>query len=137
MKMHSRYNPNKVEAFDTGRETFTQQHLGHECNINTIMARATKSGVLASPGQRPIMPQYGDFSEIGSFQDAHNLVMKARDAFMEFPAIVRKRFDNDPGKMLAFLEDPSNKKEAVELGLIEDSPAQRAAEVAAPAQPTT
>lgn len=97
----------------------TQQHMGQECDINTIMAKAMKTGILQSPGQRPKLPTYGDFSEIGTFQDAHNLVMQARESFMKFPAIIRKKFNNDPGQMLAFLENPENKEEAIKIGLID------------------
>ena len=36
---------------------------------------------------------------------------------MEIPAIIRKRFDNDPYQFLEFMENPENIEEARQLGL--------------------
>ena len=52
------------------------------------------------------------------YQDAYNMVVKAEEAFMTLPAAVRARFANDPAGIFAFLQDPSNRDEAVQLGLI-------------------
>lgn len=63
--------------------------------------------------------RYGDFSNIGTYQDAMEVVLKADNAFYELPSAVRKRFDNDPAKLLDFLQDNNNLDEAVKLGLID------------------
>lgn len=36
---------------------------------------------------------------------------------MTLPAKVRDRFSNDPGKFLAFVDDPKSREEMYELGL--------------------
>lgn len=41
---------------------------------------------------------------------------------MSLPAELRKRFRNDPGMLLAFLEDPQNRAEAESLGLVDRMP---------------
>ena len=48
-----------------------------------------------------------------------NQIVAAQEAFNGLPAAVRKRFGNDPGQMLDFLDDPQNASEAVKLGLVD------------------
>ena len=43
--------------------------------------------------------------------------MTAEEQFGALPANVRREFDNDPGKMLEFIQDPDNYERGVELGL--------------------
>ena len=37
---------------------------------------------------------------------------------MTLPADLRKRFSNDPGQLLSFLENEDNRAEAIKLGLV-------------------
>ena len=61
--------------------------------------------------------QFGDFSEIDSYQDALNKIMLAEDMFNSLPAQARKHFDNDPLKFVQAAQDPSNDSLMVSLGL--------------------
>jgi phage internal scaffolding protein len=63
--------------------------------------------------------KYGDFSIVPSHQEAMSLVMAAEDHFMQLPSNIRSRFNNDPGQLLNFLGEASNREEAIKLGLIE------------------
>lgn len=94
----------------------TQQHFKDECDINTIMSRWQRTGELSHLNTRK--PEYGDFDNVDDYQSAVNSVMHAQEAFDALSSRIRKRMNNDPGQLLAFLEDPSNHDEAVELGLI-------------------
>lgn len=96
-------------------ESLAQQQFKEESDINTIVERFGLNGEL--PVQ-PVMPQYGDFSGVNDFQSAMNAVLKAQADFMELPAKVRSRFDNDPQKLLEFVADDANIEEARVLGLI-------------------
>jgi len=108
----------------------TQQSAKEECDINFIVERA-KRGADLSQLVRNAVPKYGDFTSIPTdLRDCLNIVSRANALFMSMDAQVRRRFDNDPAKMLDFLNDPANRKEAVDLGLV-DAPA----ELAAPAVP--
>lgn len=112
------------ESFDKGTEnhqpSLTQQHFEKECNINNIVARAKVTGVLIDPTvKRSAIPKFGDFTQVSDFQSANNLLIQAREAFSALPAEIRKKFDNQPQKLMAFLEDPQNNEEAVKLGLRE------------------
>lgn len=96
--------------------SLAQQSAKEDCDINKILERVAR-GIMPDVSQRP--PQYGDFtSTANDFHDAMNLVCAAQEAFDQLPAIVRARFGNDPEQLLAFLDDASNREEAVRLGLV-------------------
>lgn len=97
-------------------ELFTKQCFKDECDINNVVNRFVKAGVLPPP---PVNGYYGDFSDVGSFQEALIKVNEANEMFNSLPAKLRARFDNDTGKFLDFVDDPANHKELVELGLVE------------------
>lgn len=96
-------------------ESLTQQQFLEESDINYIAERFMKTGEMPQVLQ---MPTAGDFGEIFDFQSAMNLIKHAKDEFMTLPAKVRSRFDNDPAKLINFLEDTDNRDEAIALGLI-------------------
>lgn len=109
----------------------TQQQFGKEADINNIMAKYRKTGVLVDPTMVNVnmKPMFGDFTKLGSFQSMQFKVKEAEKAFNSLPLKVRQRFEFDPGKMLDFLSDPNNAKEAVELGLMHSSVIPREEEV--------
>lgn len=93
----------------------TQQSFAEEADINTIVRRFGLTGQLPNG---IAMPQSGDFSQVVDFQSALNVVRQAEEAFLEVPGEVRARFNHDPGVLMAFLDDASNRDEAIRLGLI-------------------
>lgn len=105
----------------------TQQHFAEECDINTIARRFGLTGEL--PEDVPMMFN-GDFTNVVDFQSAMDLIVAARESFMELPAHIRSKFDNDPQKFLDFTSDKENLDEAIKLGLVcEESVQARAAEL--------
>lgn len=96
--------------------TLAQQHFKEECDINTILQKFSVTGILP---EAPLSPRYGDFSGIGDYHTALNRVMAAKDEFMLLPAQIRARFENDPAKLIEFLDDEANRSEAEELGLVD------------------
>jgi len=88
-----------ANSVDCGGPSPTQQHLKDECDINVIMRRfgATGSMPQGLPGA-----VYGDFSGISGWEDAVELVERARGGFDSLPASVRERFRNEPGEMVRF-----------------------------------
>lgn len=86
-------------------------------DINKIVARYQKTGMIDNLNKR-VEPFYGDVSDIGSYQESMEVVLKADTLFMQMSASVRERFDNDPNKMIKFLSDKSNYDEAVKLGMV-------------------
>lgn len=107
----------KVQTFYT-QPSRTQHHQANQVDVKSIMARARQSGQKVLPTHQTF---YGDFTQVGSYQDALHKVMDAQNAFMTLPSKVRARFDNDPQKLLTFLSDPKNIEESVELGILQKS----------------
>ena len=98
--------------------TLTQQHFKDECDINNILRQFNITGLLP---ESPLSPRYGDFTGIGDYHSALNSVIAAEEGFMALPAQIRSRFENDPAKLIDFLDNPENKNEAISLGLINNT----------------
>lgn len=111
--------------------TRTQQNFKEECDINTIVRRFGLTGGMPEKFQ---MPTNIDISEMATdYHTALNAVRQAGEEFMRLPAHIRKRFDNDPQKLIYFLGDEGNRIEAEKLGLVEP----KAPEPPAPPAPET
>lgn len=96
-------------------ESLAIQSAKEECDINTIVRRFGLTGQL--PDQLA-MPKSGDFSGVGDFHSAMNLVRQAQDEFLRVPGEIRARFDHDPARFMQFFEDPNNYDEALKMGLV-------------------
>lgn len=109
-------------AHKTGRSEdgkmiyITQQDHKDQCDINLIIPKYQKSGVITHVAD--FEAQYGEFLGI-DFKQANDLVIGAKNKFNELPSEVRSYFKNDPGKLLEFMENPDNRDKAIELGLID------------------
>lgn len=95
----------------------TKQAHKAECDINNILARFKRTGVLDF--QQKHAPQYGDVTAI-DFQEAQFIIAEAKGMFAALPAHLRSRFENDPAKFLAFVQDERNRNEAEDLGLLKE-----------------
>lgn len=105
----------QLTAVKTIGESMTKQSEKDSADINNIMARYQKTGIL--PDLIKKEPRYGDFSEVTSYMDAIQIVQLAEEQFSALDAHIRKRFDNDPSKFLDFVHDPKNQDELVKMGL--------------------
>lgn len=101
--------------------TLAQQHYKEECDINNILQKFSITGILP---EAPLSPRYGDFSGIGDYHTALNRVIAAQEEFEALPAQIRARFENDPAKLIEFLDDEANRPEAEKLGLVERAAAE-------------
>lgn len=86
------------------------------CDVNKIVAKFKTTGLMTNV--RRDQPQFGDFSDVCDFQTAMIRTQEAEEAFMSLPALIRKRFSNDPAELLDFLGNEENRAEAISLGLI-------------------
>jgi phage internal scaffolding protein len=114
--------------------SLTQQQFKEEADINTIVDRFLKSGVLPSAAT---MPQYIDYEGVFDFQSAMNVVRQADENFMRLDAKVRARFNNSPQQFLEFFANPENVDEAIRLGLaipVSPSPVAQATDEATPSK---
>ena len=96
--------------------TKTKQSMRDECDINLIINKYSKIGVIEHINNN--QASFADVSDL-DFQRSLHLVQSAQDAFDELPAKIRKRFSNDPSELLAFLQDEENLDEAIALGLVD------------------
>lgn len=97
-------------------KTMTQQHFKDECDVNTILKRYARDGLVSHLATRP--GAYMDLPDSMELQDAIAIMMRAQEDFDALPSAVRKEFDNDPAKFLAFAEDPENTDRMREMGLL-------------------
>ncbi|AXL15267.1 internal scaffolding protein [Microviridae sp.] len=106
----------------TPGESMTKQSFKKECDINHLMARYQKTGMLEHVSR--YQGDYTDLTEVPEYHDAMNKIISADQAFGLLPSSVRKRFNNNPADFLAFVDDPSNLDEMRELGLLPEEPQQ-------------
>lgn len=103
------------QSFSTIGASKTKQSARESCDINLMLKKYQKNGYLPI-NQSPEL--YGDYTNVGSYQDALNIVIKAERQFEGLSSNIRDRFDNDPSKLLKFLSDNKNYDEAAKLGLV-------------------
>lgn len=92
----------------------TKQSFKDEVNVNNVIKK------YRITGQMPMTmgePMYGDFSDVKSYQESINIVMKADEQFKRLPSDIRKKFENDPAKFLEFVGNPDNHEEMVKMKL--------------------
>lgn len=95
--------------------SLTKQAERDETDINVIMKKYEKTGVLESWNSRP--GRYADVSSVYEYMDALNIVQMAEESFANLPAEVRDACGNDPAGLLELVFDPERKAEAEALGL--------------------
>lgn len=103
------------------KPSLTHQSFKDESDINQIVGKFTRSS-FSNAQEALLNARYADFSEVVDYRTALDLIMQADESFMALPAIVRKRFDNDPAVFLDFVENPDNLDELRELGLANPKP---------------
>lgn len=86
-------------------ETLTEQHHKAACDINNIMARYTKTGVLDHV--RRFEPVYSDLMP-DEYHESMNKVAEAKSMFEELPSAVRRHFGDDVSQFLEFCADTPN-----------------------------
>jgi phage internal scaffolding protein len=97
-------------------EDQTQQHFERETNINSIVSRYQKTGVLPTALIREVQ-----FGEVGpDLVQSLNKIKAAKEQFMQLPAKIRDEFGNDPDQFMRFLADPHNFEKAKSLGIVEE-----------------
>lgn len=118
-KVHSRFNPPKSAPL-VGGVSKTDQSFKDECDINVIVARYGKTGVLVDPGMvaRRGSPMFGDFTSVPEdLIEAHAIFERAEESFGALSSEVRAKFRNSPVELLEWLSDDKNLEESYALGL--------------------
>lgn len=94
----------------------TKQSFRDECDINQIVGRFMRTGILDHVRQ-----DVGAYRDVtgADYHHAMNLVAGANSMFFGLPSEIRSRFENNPQEFLEFMENPANAPEAVKMGLLE------------------
>lgn len=112
------HDPVDLRCADDG---MTRQEFAAECDINVLMARYERTGVLNHFSSKE--PQYLDLTAMpDDLMAAMSMMDAAAASFMRLPATVRREFDNDPMKFVAYAEVPENLPKLREWGLAPPEP---------------
>lgn len=96
------------QSHPVGGDQLTEQSHEKACNINSIMAKYLKTGLIEHINTNS--PQYGDVTG-ADFKAAQDLVAAQRTVFEELPAQVRKELNNDPAVYLDMVMSEEGREE--------------------------
>ncbi|AXH74575.1 MAG: internal scaffolding protein [Microviridae sp.] len=110
------YTPRTRSGISFAAQGRTKQEFAAECDINNIMSRYLKTGIIDHV--RDSAPQFLEASPL-EFQEAMQIVAQAETLFEELPSSIRSRFENDATKLLEFVHNPENIAESVAMGFLD------------------
>lgn len=101
----------------------TKQQFKDECDINRIVqmypdvnSDEYANRVSTFVNSRPDL--FGEYDSAMDYSKAVEIVENARAQFDNLPSVLRERFGHNPYEFLDYINDSSNKEEAVSLGLL-------------------
>jgi len=101
--------------------SLTRQEFKDECDLGILLQRFCKTpegrAALQAASGFAEGCRFEDVSMVPDFRAARDLINAASEKFGALPAIVRRRFGNDPAEFLDFMQNPANLDEARTLGL--------------------
>lgn len=101
-------------TIDCSQDEPAKQSFKDECDINKIMAKFQRTGLIDHYAAHA--PTYGDATPV-EYLDALQVIATANEMFAELPSSARKRFHNNPEEFLEFVQNPENLDECRKLGL--------------------
>jgi len=104
--------PQRVVVFDDR----TRQSAKAECDINGIVSRFAKGQMVTHLAKG--VPAYLDVSEVGTYREALDRMMSAKEFFEGLPSKVRTAFRNDAALFVDAVHDPSQAPLLESLGLV-------------------
>jgi len=103
-----------------GGESITRQSFQKECNINNIMSKYQKTGVIQHIARNE--QRYADVTA-PDFKKAMDMVTETTQLFESLPSTVRKEFNHDPSEFLDAIQNPTENKEVLtQLGFLNPDP---------------
>lgn len=102
--------------FDTeNHPSKTKQSEAAACDINNIVARYQKTGVIDHVSKWG--PLYGEIPAV-DYHEAQNILRLGAEMYAELPSSVREKFSG-PEEFLAFVQTPENQDALEALGLVQ------------------
>lgn len=96
---------------DDGR---TQQHFADQVNINNILAKYRKTGIIEHVKRAEA--RFGSFPDMNATAADFDKVAKAKQSFEMLPAELRNKFNNNIPEFFEFLHDPDNRDQLTKWG---------------------
>ncbi len=114
--------------------SLAKQSFREECDINTIMKKYEKTGLIEHLNRH--QGDYGNFIGYEAYHESLNKLLAAQEAFASIPSSIRRKFGNDPAEFLEFAQNPENLDQMIEMGLAPPKrPEARTEEPPAPGDP--
>ena len=116
------YKKHKPVRKSFKKESRTIQSDKDSCDIHEIVRTYARTGVMTHVAKNHA--RYGDFSEIGDFQEQKNRVNAVEEVFASLPVDVREEFGNDPANFVEYAAEEENADRLRQLGLekVQDTP---------------
>jgi uncharacterized membrane protein len=86
------------KPLDAWKTTFTEESLTRQdqadlVNINKIYAKTQRGEIVLASAYNP---EYGDFSNVGTYEEVLNKINAAEEQFFSLPAAERRKYNDDP-----------------------------------------
>lgn len=127
------YQPTKRVQLECNDKSRTKQAFANECNVNLIMKKYTKTGLVAHLAKHK--GSYGDLINSLDYHESMNSLLEADQAFSSLPSGIRNEFQNDPASFLEFAQNPDNHDELIKMGLASSTGVYPKDEIKAPGEP--
>lgn len=131
-KFKTAYGPRNIVVTDATGPARTKQAFAEECDVNSIMQKYQKEGVITHVTKH--QANYG-FASSNDFRESVELMGKANDMFAELPSSTRKKFDGSVENFLDWVQDPENASQLDEMGALTETPAEPSPAVQPPSEP--
>jgi len=121
-KLDASGNPLERERVQTKIEglSLAKQSFGKECDINNIMRKFEKTGLVNHLNNHN--GGYGNYIGYEDYHSSLNKILAADNAFKALPPAIRNKFSNDPAQFLEYAQNADNLPEMRELGLAPPEP---------------
>jgi len=102
-------------CLDPEGHSLAKQSFQKECDINNIMKKFEKTGIINHLNTHS--GGYGNYIGYEDYHSSLNKILQADAAFTSLPSLVRSKFHNDPAKFLEYAQNPDNLEGMREMGL--------------------
>jgi len=116
-KIRNKFSTYAREPFEAKGIDPAQQHFREEVNINNIIAKYNKTGVITHVAKT--RKRFGDFKDFADLLPDLDRVTKAQQAFEELPATIRNEFGNSIEGFFKFIKNPANEEQCIKWGIFD------------------
>lgn len=116
MKIRNKFSPRVAFIAMSADDGRTQQHFAKEVNINNILAKYRKTGIITHV-QRT-QERYGPLQDLAEFAVNLDKVEKAKQSFEMLPAELRNKFNNSIPGFFDFITKEENRSQCEAWGIL-------------------